>query len=184
MTDTYQIHPSRFPYCQGHWDDNTSKFVENNSKENIDCCINNCKDSVKFCLESGMKNFGPTGIEPNYFKYNSNYNACENIYDDCQTYCNSYYSEGSRMILDCAKNNKCNIYPLLDKNCLENKKKDIIDCCKKTYLNDTNEDYNQCEIFFDWVYNTMQDPESKFPNQVQNGSSNILFKFSFIIILI
>jgi hypothetical protein len=170
--DTYPIPIDILPYCQGRWDSDIGKFVDSNSKEVIDCCLDTCHEGVKFCFEHNDKLFGPKSPNSNYVKYKQNFDSCEEMIDDCYGTCFLYPSVGATMIRECAKKH-CEIFPL-DKECLKKNQETVIKCCKESCNGNTSIDCNDCKNFFDWVSNVREETTSSFSNYVLGSDKSSL----------
>jgi hypothetical protein len=166
MVDKYPLPVDILAFCQGHWDDSIGKFVDSNSQEVIDCCENTCRDSIEFCFEYNDRLFGPQGKEPNYQKYKQNLKSCQEMIDDCQGTCFLYPSKGANIVRECAKKSKCDIFPIVDKECLKKEKDSILECCKEVCNSDNSIDCNSYQKFFDWVEKVQQDTNAFFSNYI------------------
>jgi hypothetical protein len=171
--DKYPIPVDILPYCQGRWDNDTGKFVDNTSKEVIDCCLNTCRESVKFCFEHNDKLFGPKSAGSDYAKYKQNFYSCEEMVDDCYGTCFLYPSKGADIIRDCAGKH-CQVSPVLDKTCVKNNQDSIMRCCKESCSSDNSIDCEDCRKFFDWVVNVREQADSSFSNYIPGSDESSL----------
>lgn len=160
---------NRSPFCWGYWDDEKKKFLDSNSVDIIQCCMNSCKDEVSFCFDTCNKTYGPKGQNPNYSQNYKCNQQCSEIISDCESGCMVVSSEGLKNISDCAKQTGCGNYPLFDSKCLRDHKDSIIDCCKNTCLSSQSVDCagNFCDDFFMHLSNGVQSPLAEIKNRYQ-----------------
>lgn len=129
--DEYPIPSGILSYCQGRWDEESKKFVDNNSMEVTQCCLESCVPYVKYCFQECQQTFGPRGKTPNYNAYKKCTDDCNEIIKDCEDTCWEYPSEKIKLIMQCAQDMYCGTSPIFDHKCLTREQQNIINCCAK-----------------------------------------------------
>lgn len=116
----YEPQPGEFPYCQGNWNERTKSY-ENDYMSVINCCIKKCFPQTENCLENCEK-------ETDYKKCK---NICNQNKDSCKDYCTLKVPGHTRTFIECTEDtNECGYYPNLDSKCIQNKKDELLQCCR------------------------------------------------------
>ena len=154
------------PFCWGSWDDENKKFLDTNSIDIMQCCMDSCKGQVSFCFDTCRKTYGPIGKNPNYSENGNCNQKCSEIISDCESGCAEVNSEGLKIISKCAKDSGCGNYPIFSPNCLRDKKDSIIECCKKSCITNqsTDCDHDFCDDFYNHLYTGVQSPLERIKN--------------------
>ena len=178
----YQLEESVVPFCQGKWDTEKNKFVPASSAEILDCCLDSCKAHPQFCFETCDK------LYQNETK-NDCYQQCNELAKDCQDACYSVPSQGTNIMDGCAS--MCGSWPEFDSNCLDQRKDQIIDCCKKICSQDSGIDCNlgeSCPDIFNFIQKVSKDTYSDLreivPVNKKDKSNKIIFYIFLVIIAV
>jgi hypothetical protein len=141
---------NRSPFCWGYLDNNKKKFLDNNSADIIDCCIDSCRNRITYCFETCKNTYGQ-GKSKNYFSNRRCNEQCRELIKDCQSGCLEVSSQGLKIVGDCAKQSGCGEYPVFNNECLYRKKDSIIDCCNTSCVTNQSVDCqgNFCSDFYD-----------------------------------
>jgi len=170
------------PYCSGKWDNKINKFLNVNSTEVINCCMESCKGHIQFCFDECSKN-------RNFLQNDMCNKQCYQLIDNCESGCMEIQSDGLKIVSDCADYNGCGKFPLFNIQCLENNKNIIVDCCKKSCIVNQSMDCDNdfCDDFYSYIAG-----KKEFPLRRSNISESSLFHednklnfgmYAFIIIL-
>ena len=111
---------NRSPFCWGKWDEKEKKFLNTNSADVINCCINFCKNPIEDCYKLCSKKYSQD--------YDQHYRCnkqCLNLVNICGSGCMEIEPDGLKIASKCAKEKGCGSYPVFSQECLKNKKEDI-----------------------------------------------------------
>jgi hypothetical protein len=152
------------PFCSFTESDN--KFYESSTDSVINCCYNLCKIKDDFCYKKCKKN---------------DCYECVNMSNVCKQSCNEITSKGLDIIKNCASENGCGTFPIFDRDCLDLKRNEIINCSKNN-CTDNNID---CKIG-NWnsFYNILNTNSNKKTIQSSYNKSSTLFIIYIIGIII
>jgi hypothetical protein len=174
---------NRSPFCRGSWDNDNKKFLNTNSIDVIQCCLNSCKSQVSYCFDTCQKTYGPLGKTPNYFQNLKCNEQCSEIISNCESGCSEIDSQGLKIIGNCAKDNGCE---LLNQKCLRDKKDVIIDCCKKTCIVNQSIDCegNFCDNFYNGIQSPLEIIKKSYNVNRDMFVNNVNYKHVYVFCLI
>lgn len=188
---TYNLKPGLLSYCQGIWDSESGKFLENNTMDTIQCCLNNCKERIKFCFDTCHSTYGPNGTTPDSHEHNRCHRKCSELVNNCESVCLEYPSVGIDLISQCTTNKGCGTYPIFNRDCMESNKSDIIDCCRKGCIaTSTVNCEQQCNDFYNHLAEGTNSPltdiEKRYNLEVEKFKvkSNATYWVLYIVFLV
>lgn len=174
----------QLPFCRGRWDKDKKIFVDSNSLEVLQCCLDSCKDRINYCFDTCSQVYGAD----KYAKKNC-FDRCDDLIKNCENGCLENRFGGLKIISDCAEENKCGKYPLFRSECLREKKNDIIACCSRKCVTDQSID---CEtnLCLDFYNNLEKGNQGTLPRVLEKNTKqdqkddNMKYLFLIIFVLL
>lgn len=140
---SFDIEPSKFPYCQGKWDDEKNRFIQSSDIDVLRCCEDLCKNRLQYCFEQCHSRYGPNGTKPEYNTHKSCNRQCHQLRDTCHVHCFSYPPQKLTSVIECIRKQGCGSFPIVDRECMKQNKQNILTCCRG----------KPCEEFYDYILN-------------------------------
>lgn len=139
---TFPIPQGILPFCEGKWDEGSKRYVPTSSLDVIQCCLKTCKTHPQFCVELCDSLYDePEPLQRCYAQ-------CDDLSKECEDACLTLPSKGMTIMRDCAEEKGCGKPPYGD-SCVEEKKEDILNCCRSACISEQSLDCdNRCDELF------------------------------------
>ena len=138
--------------CSGYYDVDKDKYVRKSQLEIFKCCINNCDEYLDYCNS--------------ICDSKENCDKCYRYFEDCQEGCKTGDFWEKNYFNSCYRDTTCFNNYVTDLNCIESKKNELLDCCKKKCDSSLHQNCNEyCNYMYDFLINDVDNKNlSKWKN--------------------
>lgn len=162
----YSLRNGIYTTCSGRWIPESDSYRAATVSEIAECCLDECKKPVKFCIDYCKNNSGPNKVYDTQKKVDDCISTCQTYERLCNDICqlsSPYFNEDS-YYLDCAEIKGClNSKRQTNSECIRKNADEILHCCKDSCIPTQDLD---CDSYCEFSHNIAMNKDKLLQSKV------------------